>query len=149
MLLSRAGIGGVQSRFLMSLAVAAFMFTFVFAFAAGAQETSDDSAGAEGTDTRQTLIFAEGEQTAQAQVEVEQPGPLAGTEVETLSTAPDRKVETIIIPRPDCTFEERASFILQDDDGTQADFIDNVNVKIMEFDGGSKVVSNRAGRDGT
>ena len=125
------------------------MFTFVFTFAAAAQETTDESVGAEGTDTQQPLVFAEGEQAAQAQAAAEQPGPLAGTEVETLSTGPDAQVETIIIPRADCTFEQGASFVLQDDDGTQADFIDNVNVriKLREFDGGLKVVSNRDGRD--
>jgi hypothetical protein len=123
----------VQSRFLMSLAVAAFMFTFVFALMAGAQETTDENADGAATDTQQPLVFAEGAQTAQA--DFEQPGPLAGTEVETLSTAPDPEVETIIIPRTDCTFEQRASFVLQDDDGTQADFIDNVNVKLREVDG--------------
>lgn len=39
MLLSRAVIRGVQNRFLMSLAVAAFMFTSVFALTAVAQES--------------------------------------------------------------------------------------------------------------
>jgi len=74
---------------------------------------------------------------------------LAGTEVETFSTVPDPEVETIIIPRADCTFEQGASFVLQDDDGTQADFIDNVNVRIKmsEVDGGLEVVSTRPGRD--
>jgi hypothetical protein len=137
----------VQSRFLMSLAVAAFIFTFVFALTAGAQETTDENAGGAATDTQQPLVFAEGEQTAQAQADVEQPGPLAGTEVETLSTAPDPEVETITIPRTDCTFEQRASFVLQDDDGTQADFIDNVNVKLRGVDGGLEVVSNDRGRE--
>jgi hypothetical protein len=131
----------------MSLAVASFMFTFAFALTAGAQETTDENAGGAATDTHQPLVFAEGEQTAQAQADAEQPGPLAGTEVETLSTVPDPEVETITIPRTDCTFEQRASFVLQDDDGTQADFIDNVNVKISEVDGGLKVVSNDPGRD--
>src|SRR5215216_2868546 len=132
----------------MSAAVAAFMFAFVFALMAGAQETTDENAGGAATDTQQPQVFAEGEQTAQAQAEAEQPGPLAGTEVETLSTAPDPEVETITISRTDCTFEQRASFVLQDDDGTQADFIDNVNVKIKVVDGGLEVVSNDPGRDG-
>jgi hypothetical protein len=138
----------VQSRFLMSVAVAAFMFAFVFALTAVAQETTDENAGGAATDTQQPQVFAEGEQTAQAQATAEQPGPLAGTEVETLSTAPDPEVETITIPKTDCTFEQRASFVLQDDDGTQADFIDNVNVKIKVVDGGLEVVSNDPGRDG-
>jgi hypothetical protein len=138
----------VQSRFLMSVAIAAFMFAFVFTPTAGAQETTDENTGRAATDTQQPQVFAEGEQTAQAQAEAEQPGPLAGTEVETLSTAPDPEVETITISRTDCTFEQRASFVLQDDDGTQADFIDNVNVKIKVVDGGLEVVSNDPGRDG-
>src|SRR5215217_4798770 len=132
----------------MSVAIAAFMFAFVFTPTAGAQETTDENTGRAATDTQQPQVFAEGEQTAQAQAEAEQPGPLAGTEVETLSTAPDPEVETITISRTDCTFEQRASFVLQDDDGTQADFIDNVNVKIKDVDGGLEVVSNDPGRDG-
>src|SRR5829696_535345 len=132
----------------MSVAVAAFMFTFVCALTAGAQETTDENAGGAATDTQQPQVFAEGEQSAQAQADTQQPGPLAGTEVETLGTAPDPVVETIRIPRTDCTFEQRASFVLQDDDGTQADFIDNVNVKIKVVDGGLEVVSNDPGRDG-
>jgi hypothetical protein len=139
----------VRSRFLMSVAVAAFMLTFGFALTAGAQETTDENVGAAATDTQQPLVFADGEQqTAQAQANAEQPGPLAGTVVETLSTGRDPEVETIIIPRTDCTFEQRASFVLQDDDGTQADFIDNVNVKINKVDRGLEVVSNDPGRDG-
>jgi hypothetical protein len=139
----------VRSRFLMSVAVAAFMLTFGFALTAGAQETSDENDGAAATDTQQPLVFADGEQqTAQAQANAEQPGPLAGTVVETLSTGRDPEVETIIIPRTDCTFEQRASFVLQDDDGTQADFIDNVNVRIKKVDRGLEVVSNDSGRDG-
>jgi hypothetical protein len=138
----------VQGRFLMSVAVAAFMFAFVFTPTAGAQETTDENTGRAAADTQQPQVFAEGEQTSQAQAEAEQAGPLAGTKVETLSTAPDPEVETITIPRTDCTFEQRASFVLQDDDGTQADFIDNVNVKIKVVDGGLEVVSNDPGRDG-
>ena len=133
----------------MSVAVAAFMLTFGFALTAGAQETTDENVGAAATDTQQPLVFADGEQqTAQAQANAEQPGPLAGTVVETLSTGRDPEVEIIIIPRTDCTFEQRASFVLQDDDGTQADFIDNVNVKINKVDRGLEVVSNDPGRDG-
>jgi hypothetical protein len=79
----------VQSRFLMSVAVAAFMFAFVLALTAGAQETTDENAGDATTDTQQPQVFAEGERTAQVQAAVEQSGPLAGTEVETLGTAPD------------------------------------------------------------
>ena len=139
----------MRSRFLMSVAVAAFMLTFGFALTAGAQETTDENVGAAATDTQQPLVFADGEQqTAQAQANAEQPGPLAGTVVETLSTGRDPEVEIIIIPRTDCTFEQRASFVLQDDDGTQADFIDNVNVKINKVDRGLEVVSNDPGRDG-
>ena len=139
----------MRSRFLMSVAVAAFMLTFGFALTAGAQETSDENDGAAATDTQQPLVFADGEQqTAQAQANAEQPGPLAGTVVETLSTGRDPEVETILIPRTDCTFEQRASFVLQDDDGTQADFIDNVNVRIKKVDRGLEVVSNDSGRDG-
>ena len=85
----------------MSVAIAAFMFAFVFTPMAGAQETTDENTGRAATDTQQPQVFAKGEQTAQAQAEAEQPGPLAGTEVETLSTAPDPEVETITISRTD------------------------------------------------
>jgi hypothetical protein len=86
-------------------------------------------------DTRQQpLVFAEGEGTLQAQAEeAELSGPLAGTSVETTSTDADAAVEVITIPAPTCFAEEGASFVLQDEDGTQADFIDNVNVEITEF----------------
>jgi hypothetical protein len=137
----------VQSRFLMSVAVAAFMFAYVFAPTAAAQDSTDEAEDGAATDTQQTQIFAEGEQAAQVQADVGQPGPLAGTVVETRSTGRDPEVEIIIIPRTDCTFEQRASFVLQDDDGTQADFIDNVNVKIKVVDAGLEVVSNNPGRD--
>ncbi len=125
----------MQSRFLMSFAIAGFMFTFVFALAVGAQETTDESVDGAATETDQPLEFAEGGQTAQAQAE-EQPGPLAGTEVEALDADQDLEVEVITIPRTDCTFEEGASFVLQDEDGTQADFIDGVNIEITEVEEG-------------
>jgi hypothetical protein len=131
----------------MSVAVAAFMFAYVFAPTAEAQDSTDENADGAATDTQQPQVFAEGEQAAQVQADVDQPGPLAGTVVETFSTGRDPEVETIIIPRTDCTFEQRASFVLQDDDGTQADFIDNVNVKIKVVDAGLEVVSNNPGPD--
>ncbi len=136
----------MQSRFLMSLAIAGFMFTFVFALAVGAQETTDESVDGAATETDQPLEFAEGGQTAQAQAE-EQPGPLAGTEVEALDADQDLEVEVITIPRTDCTFEEGASFVLQDEDGTQADFIDGVNIEITEVEEGFSVSSSEAGQD--
>jgi hypothetical protein len=134
----------VQSRSLMGLVVVAFVFTFVFAFAAGAQETTDDSADDASTDSGQLLEFADGDQTTQAQAASEQPGPLAGTEVEALDADQDQQVEVVTIPRTDCTFEEGASFVLQDEDGTQADFIDGVNIVMSEVDGGLEAVSKDA-----
>ena len=128
----------------MGLLVVAFVFTFVFAFAAGAQETTDDSADDASTDSGQPLEFADGDQTTQAQAASEQPGPLAGTEVEVLDADQDQQVEVVTIPRTDCTFEEGASFVLQDEDGTQADFIDGVNIVMSEVDGGLEAVSNDA-----
>jgi hypothetical protein len=129
----------------MSVAVAAFMIAYVFAPTAAAQDSTDEDEGGGATDTQQDQVFAEGEQAAQVQANVDQPGPLAGTEVETRSTGQDLEVETIIIPRTDCTFEQGASFVLQDDDGTQADFIDNVNVKIKLINGRLEAVSNNPG----
>ena len=128
----------------MGLVVVAFVFTFVFALAAGAQETTDESADDASTDSGQPLEFADGDQTAQAQAASEQPGPLAGTEVEALDADQDQQVEVVTIPRTDCTFEEGASFVLQDEDGTQADFIDGVNIVMSEVDGGLEAVSKDA-----
>ena len=129
----------------MSVAVAAFMFAYVFAPTAAAQDSKDEDEVGATTDTQQPQVFAEGEQSAQVQAYADQPGPLAGTVVETRSTGQDLEVETIIIPRTDCTFEQGASFVLQDDDGTQADFIDNVNVKIKLINGRLEAVSNNPG----
>ena len=125
----------------MSLIVAAFVSTFIFAVAAGAQETTDESADDTSTDSGQPLEFADGDQTTQAQAETEQAGPLAGTEVEAQDADQDQQVEVITIPRTDCTFEEGASFVLQDGDGSQADFIDGVNIVMSEVDGGLEAVS--------
>ena len=129
----------------MSVAVAAFMFAYVFAPTAAAQDSKDEDEVGAATDSQQPQVFAEGEQAAQVQAYADQPGPLAGTVVETRSTGQDLEVETIIIPRTDCTFEQGASFVLQDDDGTQADFIDNVNVKIKSINGRLEAVSNNPG----
>ena len=121
------------------------MFAYVFAPTAAAQDSKDEDEVGATTDTQQPQVFAEGEQSAQVQAYADQPGPLAGTVVETRSTGQDLEVETIIIPRTDCTFEQGASFVLQDDDGTQADFIDNVNVKIKLINGRLEAVSNNPG----
>ena len=142
----------MHRSFLTSLAFATFVFAFVFANAAGAQETTaqsaDGAAAEDGVETpRQPLVFAEGEEVAGAQAAAPQPGPLAGTRVETLSTDADREVEVITIPGPGCTAEEGASFVLQDEDGTQADFIDGDNVRITEVREGLGVTSNPAGPD--
>lgn len=136
----------MRSSFLVRLAVAVFLSTFVFACMAGAQETPDASAAAadnRSDSSRQSVVFAEGEHAAQAdtRAEVDQPGPLAGTEVGTLSTDSDPFIEVVSIPRPDCNAREGASFVLQDEDGTQADFIDEENVQIDEARQGLKVVS--------
>jgi hypothetical protein len=130
----------------MSLVVAAFVFTFVFAIAAGAQETTDQSADDTSTDSGQPLEFADGDQTTQAQADTEQAGPLAGTEVEAQDADQDQQVEVVTIPRTDCTFEEGASFVLQDGDGSQADFIDGVNIVMSEVDGGLEAVSKDGGQ---
>ena len=129
-----------------AILVAASVFTLVFACVAGAQETTlgiADGATAEPQDDtgQQHLVFAEGEQTVRAQAEAELSGPLAGTSVDTVSTDADPEVEVITIPGPTCTAEEGASFVLQDEDGTQADFIDNDNVEITEDSDGLEVTS--------
>ena len=50
-----------------------------------------------------------------------------------------------MIPREDCTAKQGASFVLQDDDGTQADFIDN---DTDDTDGNPENVQIRNARDG-
>jgi len=103
---------GMRSRFLLSDVVATLLFMFAFAFAAGAQETPEASATATATQdesSEQPLMFAEGEQTAQADAETELSGPLAGTKVGTFSTDGDDNVEVIKIPGPDCIAKEGAS----------------------------------------
>jgi LPXTG-motif cell wall-anchored protein len=72
---------------------------------------------------------------------------LAGTTVDTISTDEDGKVEKIKILRPDCTAKEGASLVVEDDDGTQGDLIDDDNVRITEIPNGLKVTSNRAHPD--
>jgi hypothetical protein len=147
---------GMHRRYLTVFAVATFVVTVVFPFTAGAQETTavSENGGAAETQVgapQQPLVFAEDEQMdeaqAEAQAEAQPSGPLAGTGVGTLSTDPDREVEIITIPRTDCTFEEGASFVLQDEDGTQADFIDNDNVQISAVPEGLRVVSSAAGEE--
>ena len=121
-----------MSRF---FAVATFVFTVVFAYTAGAQETTAVSENGAAAETQvgspqQPLVFAEDGETARTQVEAQQSGPLVGTGVGTLSADADREVEIITIAGTECAFLEGASFVLQDEDGTQADFIDNDNVQI-------------------
>jgi hypothetical protein len=161
----------MHTRFLTVFAVAAFVVTVVFPYAAGAQETTAavSESGGGGAASAETqvgapqqplpLVFAEDEQMAQAQAEAQaeaqaqaqaeaQPsGALAGTGVGTLSTDPDREVEIITVPGTGCTFLEGASFVLQDEDGTQADFIDNDNVQISAVAEGLRVVSSAAAQE--
>jgi LPXTG-motif cell wall-anchored protein len=123
---------------------------FAFAFTAGARGTIDarattTSTGGKASD--RTLVFAEGGQAARAQAETKPSGPLAGTTVDTISTDEDGKVEKIKILRPDCTAKEGASLVVEDDDGTQGDLIDDDNVRITEIPNGLKVTSNRAHPD--
>lgn len=54
-------------------------------------------------------------------------------------------MDLIVIPREDCTAKQGASFVLQDDDGTQADFIDN---DTDDTDGNPENVQIRNTRDG-
>ena len=67
--------------------------------------------------------------------------------MDTISTDEDGKVEKIKILRPDCTAKEGASLVVEDDDGTQGDLIDDDNVRITEIPNGLKVTSNRAHPD--
>ena len=114
---------------------------------ATAKGEDDASVKAQAGDADGPLVFAEGGQTAgaQAAATTQQVGPLAGTRVETTSTDADPQVETIFIPGPTCTAKQDASFVLEDEDGTQAAFIDNDNVQIEEDRGGLEVTDNPPG----
>jgi LPXTG-motif cell wall-anchored protein len=140
----------MRSRFFISLLFAVLVSKFAFAFTAGARGTIDARATATSTGGKSSdrpLVFAEGGRAARAQAVTEPSGPLAGTTVDTISTDEDGKVEKIKILRPDCNAKEGASLVVEDDDGTQGDLIDNDNVRITEIPNGLKVTSNRAHPD--
>jgi hypothetical protein len=140
----------MRNRFFMSLVFAVLVSMFAFAFTAGARGTIDARATATSTGGKSSdrpLVFAEGGRAARAQAVTEPSGPLAGTTVDTISTDEDGKVEKIKILRPDCTAKEGASLVVEDDDGTQGDLIDDDNVRITEIPNGLKVTSNRAHPD--
>jgi LPXTG-motif cell wall-anchored protein len=140
----------MRNRFFMSLVFAVLVSMFAFAFTAGARGTIDARATATstgGNSSDRPLVFAEGGRAARAQAVTEPSGPLAGTTVDTISTDEDGKVEKIKILRPDCTAKEGASLVVEDDDGTQGDLIDDDNVRITEIPNGLKVTSNRAHPD--
>jgi hypothetical protein len=91
-----------------------------------------------------TLKFEEGTQATGQQAREDDPaGPLSGTEVTARSTDNDRFVERILIPRPDCELVrgETTSFVLEDENGTQADFIEDENIQIRETRDGLLVTS--------
>ena len=70
--------------------------------------------------------FEQGSQAPELQAQATPAaGPLSGTEVTTRDRNGDGFVDLILIPREDCTAREGASLVLEDDDGTQADFVDN------------------------
>ena len=102
-------------------------------------------------DTGRTLVFAEGRESATVVQRASQlAGPLSGTRVSTRSTDPDREVEVILIPRQDCDLVggRTASFVLEDEDGTQADFVFNPpdgdpegNIQIKKFSNGLRVTT--------
>lgn len=75
----------------------------------------------------QVVEFVEGEQTDDTQRAAQESGPLAGKSVETLDTDDDGLIDLLRIPG-NCKAEEGASFVLEDEDGTQGTFIDNGNI---------------------
>lgn len=115
------------------------------------EEESTTGAQERASDEDEELVFAEGTQVAVIGRAAQRVGgPLIGTPVETLSTGDnDEFVEIIIIRRPDCRAEQGASFVLEDEDGTQATFIDNrpgidneaANVQILNRRVGLRVKS--------
>ena len=118
---------------------------------AGAAATPGAAAQAQTTNADGPLVFAEGEQTAtgaRALATAQEAGPLSGTRVSTRSTDADAFVERILIPRPDCDLVrgETASFVLEDEDGTQAAFTEDTdaqpgNIRIEEVRAGLLVTS--------
>jgi hypothetical protein len=144
-------------RFLAVSLAAAFFLTLLFATVIGAQEKGADTEGAQAVEVQQQvltsqqgLIFAEGKQTDGVQVAATGSGALRGTEVETRTTDNDRRVDLIRIPFPnDCKMtKSKVSFVLQDDDGTQADFIEGNNVKVVRDGDVLKLTSTAPDPDG-
>jgi hypothetical protein len=112
------------------------------------QEPSDQQQAAEVQQqqvlaSQQGLVFAEGKQSDGVQVAAES-GALRGEEVETRSTDNDRRIEVIRVPFPnDCKMtKNKVSFVLEDDDGTQADFIEGNNVRVNRDGDVLKLTSN-------
>jgi hypothetical protein len=146
----RAGSVSVSGTILFALLCSALISSL--SGPVGAQETTAEEA-ADTTAGRQqvaqadngALKFQEGtDATGQRAREDRPAGPLSGTKVGTRSTDGDVFVERILIPRPDCDLVrgKTASFVLEDEDGTQADFIEDVNIRIKETRSGFRVTSN-------
>lgn len=92
------------------------------------------------------LEFETGTQAAgQASGRDRESGPLAGASVTTRDRDGDGSVDLFLIRREDCTARQGASLVLEDDDGTQGDFVDNRNVQIRNVRGGLRAVSNPPG----
>jgi hypothetical protein len=95
-----------------------------------AQGDEDAGEAAQPENSDQLKPFAEVE-TESGSRKASQSGPLAGTETVTFDRNGDERVDVIRIPG-DCKAKEGASFVLEDDDGTQGTFIDNRNVQIED-----------------
>ena len=142
---------------LIFAALAAWTILLVLAVPAAAQESRSAEGEAETATSSETraqegdenLVFQEGKDTVvttqatQEQAAQEDSEPLEGAEVDTRSTDPDIYVEVINITRPTCTAKQGASVVLEDEDGTQADFLDNDNVQITETREGLRLKSNQ------
>lgn len=96
---------------------------------AGAKPSAK-TAAAETTAKAQEIPFVEGKQVEATQVTAQESGDLVGKKVQTLSTDKDQDIEIFRIPGDCKVVEGDASFVLEDEDGTQGTFINNRNVLI-------------------
>ncbi len=141
-------VSGAILLALLCIALVAYPSGPIGAQETTAEETTDVTAGRQqiAQADNGTLEFQEGTRATGPRARADQPsGPLAGTEVGTRDTDDDGLIDVILIPREDCTARQGASFVLEDEDGTQGDFIDNDNVQIRNVRGGLRVTSNPPG----
>ncbi len=132
----------MHKRFLAVLAVTAFVLTLLFAVVAGAQENSNASAPAsdEGA-TGEQSVEVQQQQVGPAAAPAPFCGPLAHEAVKVTKGAKNDIVDKndVLKVTGDYDVKVGASITIEDSDGTQATFTDDVNAKITEVDNGIEI----------